>query len=234
MDDSPNPFPMDHWAQQSPIDLRKNDTLFADFGTDFLMIDYSGAPYAGRFEGKPGHKNFVLFKPGEKQSPPILTLGPVTAELIKIHVHTPAEHKLDGKQGDGEIHLIHEIKKPTGGSTLIVLGVFFNARNTRCVKSDFFQVWSAPLMPAAKQADSDTENTVMIDPNCLLPNTGKWFRYEGSLTSPEFAERVSWVVFPDTLGIRSRDLAELRKEAHQPERDTQPINRRFVLRNFVK
>lgn len=65
-----------------------------------------------------------------------------------------------------------------------------------------------------------------------MPKTDKWYRYEGSLTSEPYSEIVSWLVFVDPLGIDSADFRKLKKNAHQPERPVQPINRRFVIRNF--
>lgn len=222
-----NLFPFDHWSQQSPIKLVKAEALFVDFPAGHLRIDYSGAPYRGSFEGASGHRNFVLNVPGG-QPPPLLTLGRVKARLVKIHLHTPSEHDLEGSNQDGEIHLIHKIENPTSGSELIVLGVFFAEKGgepTPAV-SEFFEMWTAGL-----KAEGD-DTSVSIDPNLLLPDRDRWFQYEGSLTSAPYDEVVTWVVFPSPLGITSEGLDKLRREAHQPERSTQDINRRYVLRNF--
>ncbi len=56
--------------------------------------------------------------------------------------------------------------------------------------------------------------------------------YEGSLTSEPYSEIVSWLVFVDPLGVDLADFRKLKKNAHQPERPVQPINRRFVIRSF--
>ncbi len=232
MEQNQNPYPMDHWAQQSPIQLFRDESLFVDFPKGFLSIDYSGAPFAGTFQGEPGHKNFVLSKLSDDQCPPLVKLGCVTAELIKIHVHTPSEHELDGEHKGGEIHLVHAIRHPTAGSELLVLGVFFEVK-AKCEESGFFQLWAASLKAAAQQTGPSDSPVVWIDPRVLLPKpTKKWYRYEGSLTTTPYSETVSWVVFTKTLGIDSEDLKLLEAEAHQPERKVQSINRRFVLRNF--
>ncbi|MBC8115927.1 MAG: carbonic anhydrase family protein [Candidatus Saccharimonas sp.] len=242
MEHSQNPVPMDHWAQQSPIKLFRAESLYVEFPKSFLSIDYSGAPFSGKFDGVPGHKNFVLNELSPDQNPPLVKLGCVTAELVKIHLHTPSEHELEGENKGGEIHLIHQIKNPTGGSELLVLGVFFEVKAKKekaekeekatSVESKFFQLWAASLKAAAQQTGLADAPDVSIDPRHLLPKTTKWYRYEGSLTSEPYREIVSWVVFTKTLGIESEDLKLLQAEAHQPEREVQAINRRFVLRNF--
>lgn len=225
---SKNPFPMSHWPQQSPIKLFKSESLFVEFPKNHLTLDYRDAPFMGEFVEDHGHTNFVLTKPHPGKHPPVIILGNQKAELVKIHLHTPSEHDLEGANQDGEIHLIHKIDSPTGGSELIVLGVFFK-KAAKAIKGDFFKTWTNELKNAKKGGDGPE---IPIDPRNLLPPHDKWYRYEGSLTSEPFNEIVTWIVFPAPLGIASEDLNKLKKEAHQPERPTQDINRRFVLRNF--
>jgi carbonic anhydrase len=209
---------MDKLEQQSPIKLIKAEAIYSPFSKRFFDYDYSAAPFKGTFEGKPGHRNFVLQRSGKKR--PTIKLGDLKAELVKIHLHMPSEHDIEGQNRDGEIHLIHEIAKPTSASSLIVLGVFFS-KSKGAKRYDFWEAWSAT-----------SAQEVEIDPNKLLPKTKRWYRYEGSLTSDPYTENVSWLVFDKPLSIASEDLKKLQLEAEQPERPTQPINRRFVLRNF--
>lgn len=231
-----NPFPFDCWPQQSPIDLFHADALHVAFPSDYLGIDYSTAPYTGQFKEDNHHWNFVLDPIPDGTPPPLLTLGGVTAELKKIHLHTPSEHDLEGEDQDGEIHLIHQINDPQAGSVYVVLGVFFSTDGPkRGAKADadlsaFYSAWATEAQGRKRAGGGG--GAVTIDPRRLLPKTDKWFRYEGSLTTEPYSEIVSWVVFRTPLGITSDDLKKLRAGAHQPERDTQPLNRRFVLRNF--
>lgn len=224
-----NPVPLDHWPQQSPIRLFKDQAIFVSPG-DALTIDYSGGPFSGKFEGEEGHRNFVLDPPSPRQTPPIVTLGAVRGQLIKIHLHSPSEHDLEGKNHDVEIHLIHRIERPTSGSELLVLGVLFGKR-ARTPSSAFFADWAAhgAARDGLKRA---TRRAIRLDPRQLLPKQHTWFRYEGSLTSPPYNETVSWLVFNQPLAVSSTDLKLLERDAHQPERAPQPVSRRFVLRNF--
>jgi len=226
-----NPFPVSHWPQQSPIKIFKKDSLYVKFPKSYLSIDYKDAPFAGCFVGERGHINFELTKPHPGPKPPMIVLGGVKAELVKIHLHTPSEHDIEGKNHDGEIHLIHKIVDPIQGSELIVLGIFFS-KDTKAKQTEFFSTWTTELK-ASKKGGSKDSHSIMIDPNKLLPLVDKWYRYEGSLTSEPYGEVVSWIVFDGLLGISSSDLTQLKKEAHQPERPTQDINRRFVIRNFA-
>lgn len=114
-----NSFPVSHWSQQSPIEILKSKSLYVEFKKDYLSVDYRDAPYAGQFVESGGHRNFELAKPHSGKNPPLVRLGGLKAELVKIHLHTPSEHDLEGSNQDGEIHLIHKIDSPTTGSELI-------------------------------------------------------------------------------------------------------------------
>lgn len=225
-----NPTPSSFWPQQSPIALVHDRALHVGFAKDFLRIEYRDAPYSGHFVGEVGHRNWELQcdRLGRK-APPTIELGGVLAQLVKIHVHMPSEHDLEGQDQDGEIHLIHRIVTPTTGSTLIVLGVFFSAEAnaTTCVPGEFCAAWARQKCVGAEGTEEEPMN-----PNLLLSDPSRWYRYEGSLTTHPYDEVVSWLVFAAPLKIASKDLAVLKVDAAQPERKTQELHRRFVVRNF--
>jgi carbonic anhydrase len=225
---SPNHF----WKQQSPINFVKDHSIHVKFPKSFLKFEYKDAPFLGRLEGADGHGNFVLDKPHSGSNLPMFTMGNVTAELIKIHLHTPSEHDIEGKDLGGEIHLIHRLASPVNGSELVVVGVFFNV-DKAAEKREFFSMWAAQVDPKSK-VTPDSKG-VKLDPRGIVPknpNSENWFRYEGSLTSEPYSEIVSWLVFADPIGVLPAEFKILKEHAHQPERPMQPINRRYVLRNF--
>lgn len=224
-DETPkNPVPTHHWPQQSPIELLAERSYHVRT-TDRFESDYREAPYAGLFRGEPGHRNFELTDPYPGEHPPMARLGNIDARLIKIHLHTPPEHDLERDDTGGEIHLIHRIVAPTSGSTLLVVGVFFREHADAPPMGAFVDSW--------KRGCASEVEAASIDPRTLLPrDTTKWYRYEGSLTSKPYDEIVSWLIFTEPLRITSEDLRALEREAAQPERAVQPLDRRFVLRNF--
>jgi carbonic anhydrase len=156
-------------------------------------------------------------------------MGDVTAELIKIHLHTPSEHDLEGEDLGGEIHLIHRLSSPVNGSELLVVGVFFNADKT-AAKSDLFSMWAAQVDPKSK-VTTDSKG-LKIDPRNLVPknpNNEKWYRYEGSLTSEPYSEIVSSLVFVDPIGIESgstQNISDLVRNS------LPPFNLLLALPNF--
>jgi carbonic anhydrase len=97
-------------------------------------------------------------------------------------------------------------------------------------ESEFFSMWAHHL--TKKGVAKDAEKEISLDPRVLLPNLDHWYRYEGSLTSAPYSEFVSWIVLVDQLAVDSTEFQKLKKNAHQPDHRVQPINRRFVIRNF--
>lgn len=72
-----------------------------------------------------------------------------------------------------------------------------------------------------------------VDPSVFvaLPNYD-FYRYEGSLTTPPHSENVSWIVLKEHNKLDSADEIAVEKDATESARDLQPVNRRFILRNF--
>ncbi len=81
--------------------------------------------------------------------------------------------------------------------------------------------------------DGEPDPNVSTNPLDWLPeDTKKYYRYEGSLTTPEYDENVSWVVLREPLKLSKKELMKLIPFLQHPARETQPLNRRFVLSNF--
>lgn len=77
------------------------------------------------------------------------------------------------------------------------------------------------------------EPTISTNPLDWLPDDVKhYYRYEGSLTTPNYDENVSWAVLREPLMLTKDKLLELIPYLQHPARLPQPINRRFLLANF--
>ena len=71
------------------------------------------------------------------------------------------------------------------------------------------------------------------NPRVYLPkDIEHYYRYEGSLTTPDYAEDISWVVFRDIKRFPKRVVDRMIRLFGDPPRLPQPLNRRFVLANF--
>ena len=142
-------------------------------------------------------------------------------ELQQFHFHTPSEHTLDGKRWAMEAHFVHA----GDGGNLMVIGVFLEAGGQDA--NPAFQA----LMAAAPKDEGDTALNAAINPASLLPEAMRFFRYEGSLTTPPCAEVVEWNVFAAPVAVAQSDIERFKELFPMNARPLQPIHRRIVLTN---
>ncbi|WP_367138615.1 carbonic anhydrase family protein [Saccharothrix sp. HUAS TT1] len=135
----------------------------------------------------------------------LVSLGDREFRLDNLHFHRPSEHWVGGRARGAEMHAVH-----------LRAGEDLQA----CVVAVFVDLGE----PGASEAKPPSG----IDLPSLLPDGG-FHRYEGSLTTGEFDEIVSWVVMTAPVQVEDPALrAFIRTHADHP-RPVQPVNRRFVL-----
>ena len=226
-------------SQQSPIQIDSGKAIRADFPSSYLVVNYPNEELSGHFN----HTNHNFYF----DSPPVIRFAGIDAPLERVHIHSRSEHWLDGVDFDFEIHFVHPFPNPvdptatTGDSTHVVFGVFFkekpNAQTPKSIRA-LNEALKAKMKSNQKRlADDDPPVHVGANPSEFMPpNKSQFFRYEGSLTTPDpdgfYKERVSWIVYPQLIEVDPADVAELKQHAHEGARETQEINRRFILHSF--
>ena len=142
-------------------------------------------------------------------------------ELQQFHFHAPSEHTLDGKRSAMEAHFVHGGE----GGNLMVIGVFLEGG-----EKDANPAFS-PLMAAAPKEEGEAALKTAIDPASLLPKARRFFRYEGSLTTPPCSEVVEWNVFATPVAVAQSDIEGFKESFPMNARPLQPIHRRILLTN---
>jgi carbonic anhydrase len=206
-------------AQQSPIDLTA--PIVTDFGREGLEIKWKKSAHGKIYKDE--HGVHVEFGGDERQ---FIVLGRKKFHLVQFHFHHPSEHWIDGRQQTMELHVVHQ---NLNDGSRAVIGIFIEA------SSDAESV--PALVPHIKSLfggqDQLPEIVVSTNPLDWLPSdTSLYYRYEGSLTTPDYDENVSWVVLKDPLLMPKDDLVELIEIFRHPARIPQALNRRFLLSNF--
>lgn len=217
-DEDKDPEPT--WLQQSPIDVV--DSLYAG-GLKPLSFCYPALVH-GRVQTRDEDPGFSFLV--DEDAGAYLMFDGQRCALHKIHVHARSEHRIASADFPLEVHLVHKIPDPRWGSQYAVVAVFVDERSTAAEDARPFSLAARSL--GAKGLDELTE----LDPNQCLPPTHDFYRYEGSLTTPAFAETVSWILLREPLRVVESDLRELKARALHHARSTRPSNRRFVLRSF--
>ncbi|XP_076591852.1 carbonic anhydrase 4b [Chaetodon auriga] len=169
-----------------------------------------------------------------------------TYKALQLHLHwgkdggPGSEHTIDGERFPMEMHIVHikeeydslfqAVKDPAG---VAVLGFFFEESSSENKKFN-------PLINALKnltQSNSSVTLTgVSLDMFTLPPdNMTKYFRYDGSLTTPDCQQAVVWTLFEDTILLSRNQLNAFsqlqfadKKQMINTYRPVQPLNGRQV------
>lgn len=207
-------------SQQSPINL--HDPIYAELRDEALGIHWNGVIPGHAVKDEHGLK--VQFAPDHRQ---FIRLGGKPFHLASFHFHHPSEHWVEGEQHTVELHVVHQ---NVNDGSLAVIGIFIEVGEP---------VGECPALVTQLKAflgttaEPESGGKVVADPSRFLPeNTEEYYRYEGSLTTPEFSENVSWVVLRTPFFMAAEDIKALIVEFEKPARFPEPLNRRFVLATF--
>jgi carbonic anhydrase len=196
-------------SQQTPINLAHGAQ--GDAGS--LQFNYRPIPLA---IVNNGHTIQVNAEPGSS-----CMIGDVKFELLQFHFHHPSEHLLNGASLDMECHFVH--KSATGA--LAVVGVFFTpGKENRALKPVFDQ------MPA--RGGEQVKGKGTINPADVLPTSGGYFRYQGSLTTPPCSEGLTWTVFKKPVEVSREQIQQFAALFGNNARPVQPVNGRSVIEMF--
>ena len=142
--------------------------------------------------------------------------GDKTYVFKQMHFHHKSEHSVDGKLSPMEAHFVHE----GPGGKLLVLGVLFDegAANPEIAK-----LWEV----APKQGEATAKSAV--DFAKLVPASGDFYRYGGSLTTPPCSEIVEWVVFRDPIAASKEQIDAFARLYPVNNRPVQALNDRSIV-----
>jgi carbonic anhydrase len=183
-------------------------------------------PISGEWENK-GHT--VEFTPDDSVNA-IMTTPVGRYKLKQFHMHWGAgqgqgsEHLIDGRASELEIHFVHkniDVADDTARDANAVLSIRGRLQYTR-ISGIYSQLDVANI----KSYGSSPVFVSGIYLSSLLPYSGDYFYYGGSLTTPNCNEVVQWFLAKEEIGVPADYLANLRTV-----RDTtgNPIN--FNFRN---
>jgi carbonic anhydrase len=150
-------------------------------------------------------------------------------QLANIHFHHPAEH-LRG-QTEMEMHIVHT-RTDNGKLRRVVVAVGVGAPpEGRGTFPPPQGPASAALAAFFGHLKSAAPAGATINPADLLPNDRTYFfRYSGSLTTPNCSEDVIWIVFRYPIEIAKAQVATFKAQYPMNARPLQTLNRHILLR----
>ncbi len=171
--------------RQSPIDIRGG--LAVDL--EPVRFDYQPANF-GVIDN--GHTVQVNLEPGN-----FIEVGGKRFELQQFHFHRPSEERIDGRQFEMSVHLVH---KDEHGKLAVVALLFDKGPGHPVVQ----KVWANLPLERNELAPA----RVPLEIGDLLPADRRYYTYMGSLTTPPCSEGVQWIVMrhPVTLTPEQIDI----------------------------
>jgi carbonic anhydrase len=169
--------------RQSPIDIRGG--LSVDL--EPVRFDYQSSRFSVIDNGHTVQANLA---PGNA-----IEIGGNRFELQQFHFHRPSEERIDGRQFEMSVHLVH--KDPQGKLAVVTLLLEKGPAQPAVQK-----VWNN--LPLEK--NQDVPARVALDLNEILPADQRYFTYMGSLTTPPCTEGVQWVVMRQPVTVAPEQI----------------------------
>jgi carbonic anhydrase len=208
-------------GEQSPIDIITADTVYQALPP--LKYTYGSSVDLHVINtGSPDEEATVraeLTSFGDANS---LLLSGETYHLLQFHFHTKAEHLLDGKAFDMELHLVHEKAGSTDVKDLLVTAVYIEAGD--------FNPTLEPIFADLPPDSLSPRDITGFDIASLLPHDLSSYRYPGSLTTSPYTEGVQWVVLNEPIHASLEQLHAFETLfPHENLRLPQELDGRVVL-----
>ncbi len=187
--------------RQSPIELPAVEALPAG---EQEGIDFGGSAIAQVIVE---HNCHTVQSTLTDDSVRTMALAGQEYRLLQFHIHTPSEHVIDGGNAGtsnypAEIHFVHAAVNDDGsidGSRLAVVGLFVDvAPKAPLPKIDeFFSNMARDYQGVA----TTPGQPITVNLNQLTRGGNKYWRYQGSLTTPPCSETVEWLVIEEPLVV---------------------------------
>jgi carbonic anhydrase len=170
--------------RQSPIDIRGGIAV----DLEPIRFDYRPGAFSVIDDG---HTVEVDVAPGSS-----ITITGRRYELQQFHFHRPSEERVDGRQFDMSVHLVHKDAE----GRLAVVAVLLDRGSAQPVVQ---AVWNNLPLEKHEAVRADTP----LDPAQLLPDDRRYYTYMGSLTTPPCSEGVLWMVMQHPVPLSPEQLS---------------------------
>lgn len=202
---SPNNRLCDTGKRQSPIDIRDGiqvdlePIVFSYRPSEFRIIDNGHTIQAGVSDNR-------------------ITLLGKDYELVQFHFHRPSEERINGRNFDMAVHLVH---KSFDGKTAIVALLIERGTEHPLVQT----LWN--YLPLERNTDIHPPGA-LIDLNELLPKKRGYATYMGSLATPPCTEGVQWLVLQTPIQLSPEQIGIFSRLYPGNSRPIQPQNGRLI------
>ncbi|KPF48706.1 hypothetical protein IP80_09300 [beta proteobacterium AAP65] len=194
--------------RQSPIDIRGGLAV----NLEPVKFDYQDSPFSVIDNG---HTVQVNLQPGNS-----IDIGGRKFELQQFHFHRPSEERIDGRQFEMSLHLVHKDAQ----GRLAVVALLFDEGPPHAVVQD---VWNN--LPLERGEARPARQPLALTE--LLPDDRRYYTYMGSLTTPPCSEGVQWVVMRSPLSLTAEQIGLFSRIYPMNARPVQSASGRRILQS---
>ncbi len=137
--------------------------------------------------------------------------------LIGWHIHSPAEHTVQGRRSRSELHLVHVNSR---GIPQAVVGVFVTPGQTA---SKFIASFPKRFFGVKESNMGLRAELNFAQAMSEVSKSEEFWTYSGSLTSPPCSEGIKWFVARDVLSVSTEQMQQLLGVSAYSARDTQQV-----------
>ena len=141
-------------------------------------------------------------------------------ELVQFHFHRPSEERIDGRQFEMSLHLVHK----DGQGRLAVVAVLLDKGLPQPAVQ---KVWNN--LPLEKGEELSARAPLELAE--LLPTDRRYFTYMGSLTTPPCSEGVQWVVMRQPVSMSAEQIELFARMYPMNARPVQQVSGRRILQS---
>ena len=211
LDDSKNGVPAKTYEAsgrfQSPINLK--GAMEVDLRS--IKFNYKSKNFSITHTGHSTHLS-------PKKGLCFIIIDGIQYNLIQFHFHTPSEHLLEGQRFPLELHFVHKNKN----GNIAVIGVLIK---NGAHHKEFDQI----ITTIPQEINIEIMLKKPLDLMKLFPKDKHIYRYEGSLTTPPYAEGIKWLVMKKQIELSEDQINRIGRIMGKNSRDIQPTNGRHIV-----
>ncbi|XP_072340199.1 carbonic anhydrase 4-like [Scyliorhinus torazame] len=208
----PTTYPTCNGSEQSPINIQKSKAVRNEMLGPFQFHYYDNPQFVKKIERTPTSVKVTV------NSSMWLSGGGLHADyaVAQFHLHwgssvtsRGSEHALDGKRSSMELHIVHRQRDLSLSQAfgvregLAVLGFFIEIENGTAEDPGWKNLTRTVKYLKHSGDHRDLNGSVSLMDLIKNVNLMKYFRYNGSLTTPECNEVVVWTVFEEPIRLNA-------------------------------
>jgi carbonic anhydrase len=141
-------------------------------------------------------------------------------ELKQFHFHRPSEERIDGRQFEMSLHLVHQDEQ----GRLAVVALLMDRGTAHPAVQ---KVWNN--LPLEKQEEIPAR--ALLELAELLPDDHGYYTYMGSLTTPPCSEGVQWIVMRQPVSVSAAQIELFARLYPMNARPLQQLAGRRILQS---